>query len=69
MSANIGGIMGLFMGFSFISLAEIIYFTLLRPIFKFVLPKKFENNSSDEAEYDPTGNDSEVKAQFSKPHN
>ncbi|KAM7345172.1 pickpocket 12 isoform 2-T2 [Cochliomyia hominivorax] len=38
--SNIGGIMGLFMGFSFISVAEIVYFSILRPIFKFVLPKK-----------------------------
>ncbi|XP_053965737.1 pickpocket protein 28 [Anastrepha ludens] len=33
-----GGIMGLFMGFSFISVAEIIYFAFLRPIFEFILP-------------------------------
>ncbi|XP_037941630.1 pickpocket protein 28, partial [Teleopsis dalmanni] len=31
--SNTGGIMGLFMGFGFISIAEIVYFTFLRPIF------------------------------------
>lgn len=50
-TANIGGIMGLFMGFSFISVAEIVYFSFLRIIFKFVLPRKFKN----------TGNDGKVK--------
>ncbi|XP_037806112.1 pickpocket protein 28 [Lucilia sericata] len=43
--SNIGGIMGLFMGFSFISVAEIVYFSILRPVFKFVLPRKFKNAS------------------------
>ncbi|XP_017077679.1 pickpocket protein 28 [Drosophila eugracilis] len=30
--SNVGGVMGLFMGFSVISLAEILYFLILRPI-------------------------------------
>ncbi|XP_073847825.1 pickpocket protein 28-like [Musca autumnalis] len=42
--SNIGGILGLFMGFSFISIAEIIYFAFFRPIFKFLIPKKYRNS-------------------------
>lgn len=30
--------MSLFMGFSFISVAEVIYFAFMRPIFEFILP-------------------------------
>lgn len=45
--------MGLFMGFSFISVAEIVYFSILRPIFKFVLPKKFKNISVEQKELEP----------------
>ncbi|XP_036333953.1 pickpocket protein 28 isoform X2 [Rhagoletis pomonella] len=36
--SNTGGIMSLFMGFSFISVAEIIYFAFMRPLFDLVLP-------------------------------
>nr|XP_036231447.1 pickpocket protein 28 [Bactrocera oleae] len=36
--SNTGGIMGLFMGFSFISVAEVIYFAFMRPIFELILP-------------------------------
>ncbi|XP_019890715.1 pickpocket protein 28 [Musca domestica] len=43
--SNTGGILGLFMGFSFISIAEIVYFSLLRPIFKFVVPEKDRNSA------------------------
>lgn len=32
--ANTGGLLGLFMGFSVVSLVEIFYFTAVRPIFK-----------------------------------
>lgn len=31
--SNIGGLLGLFMGFSLISLAELLYFVTLRPLF------------------------------------
>lgn len=31
--SNVGGLLGLFMGFSLISLAEVIYFITLRPLF------------------------------------
>lgn len=44
-AANSGGILGLFMGFSFISIAEIVYFVFLRPIFKFVLPQKYRKSA------------------------
>lgn len=33
-SASVGGLMGLFMGFSFISIAEFIYYAILRPYHK-----------------------------------
>ncbi|XP_019890716.2 pickpocket protein 28-like isoform X1 [Musca domestica] len=42
--SNSGGILGLFMGFSFISVAEIVYFLLLRPISKFLLPKRYRKS-------------------------
>lgn len=32
--ASVGGLMGLFMGFSFISIAEFIYYAILRPYHK-----------------------------------
>lgn len=31
LTASVGGLMGLFMGFSFISIAEFIYYAILRP--------------------------------------
>lgn len=37
---NVGGIMGLCLGFSFLSLAEIIYFLTLRPLVNFRNEKK-----------------------------
>ncbi|XP_059226078.1 pickpocket protein 28 [Stomoxys calcitrans] len=43
--SNTGGILGLFMGFSFISVAEIVYFSVLRPVFKFVVPKKYRKSA------------------------
>ncbi|XP_075167156.1 pickpocket 12 [Haematobia irritans] len=44
--SNTGGILGLFMGFSFISVAEIVYFSILRPIFKFVVPTKYRKSAN-----------------------
>ncbi|SPP75060.1 blast:Pickpocket protein 28 [Drosophila guanche] len=38
--SNIGGVMGLFMGFSVISLAEIFYFLLLKPLVELFLWKR-----------------------------
>lgn len=37
---NVGGIMGLCLGFSFLSLAEIIYFLTLRPLVNYYNAKK-----------------------------
>ncbi|XP_055844441.1 pickpocket protein 28-like [Episyrphus balteatus] len=34
--SNTGGLMGLFMGFSFISLAELVYFAFIRPLRRFL---------------------------------
>ncbi|XP_034477206.1 pickpocket protein 28 [Drosophila innubila] len=38
--SNIGGVMGLFMGFSVISLAEMFYFLVLKPISEFIAWKR-----------------------------
>ncbi|XP_060655313.1 pickpocket protein 28 [Drosophila nasuta] len=38
--SNIGGVMGLFMGFSVISLAEMFYFLILKPISEFIAWKR-----------------------------
>lgn len=40
--ANTGGLLGLFMGFSVVSILEIIYFVTLRPYYKYV--KHMKNN-------------------------
>ncbi|XP_001986438.2 pickpocket protein 28 [Drosophila grimshawi] len=39
--SNIGGVMGLFLGFSVISIAELIYFLILKPIGEFITWKPF----------------------------
>lgn len=40
--ANTGGIVGLFMGFSFISISEMVYYIILLPATQFLLPEKWK---------------------------
>lgn len=43
--ANCGGLLGLFMGFSILSLVEIFYFSTIRMFCNFLMRKRIENES------------------------
>ncbi|KAI8037605.1 hypothetical protein M5D96_009766 [Drosophila gunungcola] len=45
--SNVGGVMGLFMGFSVISLAEILYFLILKPLAELFVWKRSSNVDSE----------------------
>ncbi|KAH8269646.1 hypothetical protein KR018_011377 [Drosophila ironensis] len=49
--SNIGGVMGLFMGFSVISLAELLYFLILKPLVELFVWKRSSHVASDNSSH------------------